>query len=721
MITSLQFKKQVAKPTPTNHIFVADVSGSMYSALPKIRDHLKNNLASLVKPKDTVSIIYFASKGQCGTVFVGQEIKSIVDLSEINSAIDRFLRPTGCTGFVEPLKLSADVARDLSRVNGNLNSLIFMTDGYDNCWSTSQILDACTALPTVFSDISFIEYGWYCNRPLLEQMAQATNALHQFSESYDDYESAFENIISANTSKRIEIEIGDAESALYVDENIYVVNAVNGVVLVPEHVSTVWSIGKDTINDVSRETDVTELYIALYYGIHTMNPDLAWKALKMLGDVHLITAYQNCFTKQDYSNVKSLVSGAVINESNRFIDGINYDMVPNENAITLIDVLNTLVDANALVDIKSEHFSYNRTGLKSIQKADDTIDLLTDQIAAAQTTEERKALAAKMINHEEWTPLFESTESLISMNKLVSNGSRPNISISTDMSGVVAMPVSKQTEFGLPEHIDTKIVRNYTIVKDGIINMKQIPVVIDVKELAKITETGVKYDVVSASGDNVTIVVHLTSVPLINRAMTKGISGELFMRNHVKLQSLKAKQKVLKYYRDALVGKVNAVGLATAYGKEAADWLSSQGIRDYGFSPKTSKAESTDIYMSKELNVKIKGLSSLPAVEATIKKVADGKKLNAADFLMNEAIKQYNDDASILDAKQLEKYIVDETKHTIDRVRLVESALSKVMYGVVVGKGWFADLDFEETSKTITEQGFSFDVTIELEEKEIKI
>ena len=52
-----------------NHVFAVDVSGSMYDVLPKMRSHIKSKLALLVKPKDTVSIIYFSSKSQYGEVY----------------------------------------------------------------------------------------------------------------------------------------------------------------------------------------------------------------------------------------------------------------------------------------------------------------------------------------------------------------------------------------------------------------------------------------------------------------------------------------------------------------------------------------------------------------------------------------------------------------------------------------------------------------------------
>ena len=720
MISTIEFTTAVAKPAPTNHIFVADVSYSMYGVLPKIRNHLKNNLAKLVKPLDTVSIIYFSNKGQCGSVFVGQEINSISDLTDINISIDRFLKPIGCTGFVEPLKKSAEIAAELAADNGNLNSLIFMTDGYDNEWKTSEILDACSALPAVFSDITFLEYGWNCNRKLLEQMAEATNAIHTFTENYEQYETAFEEVITSAKATRIEVNVGDATHALYVDgSRVVTVNAAAGVALIPEHINRIWAVGADSVESVDGIVDHQELYVMLYHAVHMMNPDLAWTVLKKLGDVQLIKAYDNCFTKQDYSNAKALIESCVVDPSLRFAAGIDYNMVPDEDAVTLTQVLDMLIKASAKLNIKSEYFSYNRTGRATVQKEDDTISQLSEQIAQATTSAERKELASKMVTYEEWTPKFVSDVEFVPMNKLVTNNSRPNISVNTEQQGTIDIPAQFQLEKCLPCTVTSKIYRNYTVVKDGIVNMKELPIVIPKCELVNITDCD--YEVIGHSDDEIALLVKLDNIPLVNRSMTKNISGEAFMRNHVKLQYLKAKQKVFKFYREELVGKVNAQGLADLYGKEAADWLSEKGIRDYGFAPKTTREESTDFYMSKELTVKIKGLSTLPAVNAVMKKVDAGKKLTAGDHVMYEAIKEYKDSVEMLSDSEKVQWLKDETALAIKRVRDLEGVLSRAMYGVVVAHSWFIDLDFENPSKDITLQGFTFPVTLVLEEKQIKI
>ncbi|MGR2462508.1 hypothetical protein ACUX4R_26940, partial [Salmonella enterica] len=137
-------------------------------------------------------------------------------------------------------------------------------------------------------------------------------------------------------------------------------------------------------------------------------------------------------------------------------------------------------------------------------------------------------------------------------------------------------------KYELPEELGTWRYRNYTIVKDGIINLKTMPITADSPIVrAKVAQDLTAMGVHVFGGPEV-FIVNLESVPMVNRAMTKNISAAEFFADNVRREALKAKQKVLKFYRDELVGKGNATGLASKYGKEAADFLSANGIRDYG-------------------------------------------------------------------------------------------------------------------------------------------
>jgi len=61
----------------TNHIFVVDVSGSMYNELPLIRTQLKNKLSNLMKEGDTISIVWFSGRNDAGILKEEVEVKSL--------------------------------------------------------------------------------------------------------------------------------------------------------------------------------------------------------------------------------------------------------------------------------------------------------------------------------------------------------------------------------------------------------------------------------------------------------------------------------------------------------------------------------------------------------------------------------------------------------------------------------------------------------------------
>ena len=274
--------------------------------------------------------------------------------------------------------------------------------------------------------------------------------------------------------------------------------------------------------------------------------------------------------------------------------------------------------------------------------------------------------------------------------------------------------------------------RNFTIVKDCIVNVKILPLETDIQTLKNLRASGLTIKPLAKIGeDRMSVLVDFTSLPLVNRAMTRGISGKEYVNDSIRLEILKGRQKVMKFFRDNSIGLRNAEGLKQKYGEAAGEWLSEQGIRDYGFSPKVERTESTDVYMSKELNLKIKGVSSLPAVAATVAKRAEGKKkLNNGDLIILWAYDAVKSELDALDKDKVIEYLDKETKATINEVRELNKRLSRVMYGIVVGHAWFADLDFEETKVSVKADKIiphefwkdaTFDCEIVLEEKEVKL
>ncbi len=756
-----------------NHVFIVDVSGSMYDSLPKMRTHIKNKLGLLVRPSDTVSLIYFSARNEYGVIFEGQKVHNIKDLNALHHSIDKYLNTLSLTGFLGPIEESIKLAQRLEKnkeTKDNVNSFIFMTDGYDNQHQEKDIIQACSKLSEHYQNISFLEYGWYCNRPLIAKMAEVSGANHVFSKDYLEYEPMIEKIFQMKTNKKKEISLKslfstdsdyqackqrvkaeqDIDYVYYMDQSeIIQANILlkdnDLIVLTPEHISDVFYVSlEDHFQSCMSQLNETHQYITFYAFVKKMKSKLAWNVLKVLGDVKLIKMYNNCFSKQEYSNLIQLIKDMVAQNSLRFQDGKNTSMIPDENAYTVLSLLNDLVSGENFLHTHHEAFDYNRIGAKTVQA--ETQQFFDDHTAKIfeslkeKLAQEKNPVKIQEISEEiknlpvqnQWVPKFKETvsEQGEPIRNIIFNESRPNVSVSITKQGFVEIPDDKAKEFGLPKEIPTQIFRNYTIIKDGIINMEKLPVSLDEKTFVQLQKNGLLTEQIYAK--ETVYVLNLTDLPVINRAMIKSVKANDFFKAHLDLNALKAKQKVFKFYMEELEPKKQEK-LSSLYGERAALWLDEIGIKDYGFSPSVKKEKSGDFYYSKELNIKIAGLSTLPSVKAVLEKRAKKSKLNLADTLMLDAIAEYeafkDSDIfikSLMSEEKKKEFIIawlkSETEATIATVRKLQNELNKILYSIILGQVWFDEFSsIEEGTMTMPYRGIDVVVQAILSEKEIAI
>lgn len=665
--------KTVTSKSACNHVYVVDVSGSMYSDLPKIRQNLKNIISVVAQPEDTFSTIYFSGKGQCGVVFENVLVSDVSTVQMMHDAIDRYIKPIGLTGFIDPIEKALSLSLDKSKVN----NFIMLTDGYDNQSRRDDILTNVQKLPSVYQSVSFIEYGYYADRDLLSQMANLVGGMHIFAEGITKYEEVLESVVS-NVARRPAVEVKvnkNAKNCIYtVGDQIRIVDVVDGLAYVPDDIERVYSIvPKDVL---SKQLSEDHLYLVLYYAAKTTNAELVWKTLQALGDVALVEEYQNAFTKQEQSIFEESVAKAVFNKDERFKSGKDLNAVPNKNAPTVIDLLNELAAVDSFVITDSPYWSYNKIGRSS--------------------------------SREEVLPRFvQSPMSRVALKGLVFNSNRPNVNIQTTLSGVVELP---ENDFKL-KNVPSFITRNYAIVKDGIRNMDQLPVVFP--EAAKVSFEMFAHEVIQEEAGQCYWVFDLTKTPVINRAMVENVDKETFVNVVQTLESQKASLKVLNHLIKEQGGSDSKVsGLIEKYGDEAAKWLSSIGVRDYGFSPVGTKSDdATDQYESIQVDYKIKGLSSLPSIDAVNKKIDEGKKLTVADELIKQNLDQFKD---------LDKTGLEQVKEGFTKIkRDLEKILAGEVYTLVLGRQWYGD--DEVVTVPVTIDGQSSTMTIEKKREMIKV
>jgi hypothetical protein len=124
--------------------------------------------------------------------------------------------------------------------------------------------------------------------------------------------------------------------------------------------------------------------------------------------VFLIKKYNNCFTKQDYSAILLDIKNCINDESYRYKEGKDCNMIPADDCYTILDLITDL--ANNKAQLNLEALEYNRTSAKTEQKTHlDEIERLKGLLTES-TGDETLKLINEIKELEMWTPKFESNQ-----------------------------------------------------------------------------------------------------------------------------------------------------------------------------------------------------------------------------------------------------------------------------------------------------------------------
>ena len=790
-INSFDIPKTNAQAKPvelaSNHILVIDCSGSMSGELPRIREQLKKKLPKMLKEKDTVSIVWFSGKGEFGTLIEAEPVATLADLKAVNTAIDRWLKPVGLTGFKEPLvEVAALTTRVSAKYPANGFSLFFMSDGCDNQWNRDDILKAVDKAAGGLAAAAFVEYGYYADRPLLTAMAERAGGSLLFSGDFDKYEANLTDVLARRVvgGKRIEVTlpntdfVGGIAYALN-DGDITTYAIDGGKVQVSEGTDKVWflspvSVAAEEINNIGSDPlaqlgdkaagtkteeefgpSTSATYAAVSLFATRMKPEIVKPLLKATGDVALIESYTNCFGKQAYSTFMEVAKQAAFGKG-RWTKGWDPNKVPRDDAFTVLDMLKLLAsDDENRVLMAHPSFKYSKIGRSRVDSntvlTDDEqaeIDALTAQLSGLKDPKEAAKISAKISAIADKPEALKFVEDAAeaaagySVSNLVYNSDRPNVSLQVRKSGTVSLASRKDKPTSVPMEFATFIFRNYTVIKDGLVNVEVLPVKLSkstVDALLKLHKdglipdnviSGAKGKLVAEGGLELTeAILNFAALPVVNGHMVKSVSAKALFEAEYAMTKAKAAQKVYNAFKKEKQpeGK-KSEGFETQYGADAATWLKAQGFTDYsGFNPKSVQAESTDFYMAKELSVSLKGLSSLPTLKEVQKKLADKGKLTASQSLMapyvsevekylstNLSTNKVKGDAA---DKAFITWIETKAKEQTAEVRKAMFGMAQTKFAVIVGQVWFSEWkSLDENSMTIKVDGQEIEATVELKE-----
>lgn len=747
---------------PVNYIAVMDCSGSMCGDLPKVRDQLKKKLPKLIGQKDTLSIIWFSGRGQCGVLLEAEPVATLTDLTMVNQAIDRWLNPIGMTGFKEPLQeVDTLIKRIKKNRQGSVFSLFFFSDGCENQWSRAEVLKAAEKAAEGLSSATFVEYGYYADRPLLTAMAEKSGGQLVFAANFDSYQPAFEASLGKKLSgaPKIEVRIPEVPINGFVftlkDGDLTAYGVEDFKANLPEDTREFWYLAEDPhpyndkLSNKSSEEALAAAYAAISLYSVRMNSDVVLALLKGVGDVYLIERFACCFGKQLYSSFMDYAKDATVKKELRYTKGYDPTKVPAEDAYTILDLLKLLAsddDNHVLMD--HPDFRYSKIGrgrldADEVLTADEQakVDAINAKMAKTKKASDIKALQAELstiMASKKGALVFKADPAPegYSISNLVYNENRPNVSIGVRKTGTVDLSdrIPDGPDYAkIPKVFPTFIFRNYAIIKDGLVNIEVLPVRVTKATAAKLAEVlppEAKPTNIQMTGDFVTGVINLRALPVINRRMVSSVSAKELFERQFELIQTKAAQKVYKEYLDSRFPKVASAKDEAAYGEIAAKWLLEQGFGYNGYAPPhTTQAESTDVYMGKQLDVTVPGYKSLPKVADVRDRVASKKKQTTPGALMApyvEEVEAYlvSEDYTNAVNKDVafKAWIEAKAKGSVQMARLLMYQMACTKFSIIVGQVWpkeFKSLD--ETSMTLKLGGNDLACEVKMSEVEIKI
>lgn len=632
--------------TPTDHVFVIDVSGSMYGELPAIREHLKTRLATVLRPGDRFSLITYSGRGQCTRVLTGVNMKDATSLAGIQRAIDSYVRPIGMTAFVDALEELGKLAKELraSRPNTAI-AAIQMTDGQDNCYSRVQILAACDRLRGQIDSFDVVEYGMWTDRNLLTAMAERVGGSLTYVDGAESFVTLTERVVQRRiaSAKMRTLDVGETASLVFSlgdgTVNTYAINA--GTVEVPDVPMTIAALSTNplvqgsidlaqfAVQDARQhgydDGTVGHAYAAVALLAMRSRPKEMYAILRALGDVALVNKLSTCFGKQAYTEASAMAQSAAFDTTARWVKGFDQNAVPRDDAFTIVD----LDDAN----IRFARIGPKRIDASSVLTAEEAASVKTRLEQAMQTLDvdsftEVRTEIDKIIASKGPAIKFVPTSDRAKISSAAWNQKEANLSITVRRPGYVDLKgicppeffgrVDKPGQAHVPLQFETSIVRTRPLMASGIRNMDKIVIFGNERVWTKLAAEGV-IDIVTSYEERMEI--DLRRIPPCNMKMRDALSAVHLVGLHHRLIKVNA---LIEAFEDARDAYPRTDWIVEKYGATAATWLDTIGVKRYGFNPAQRGGIKTgDVRESCQMLVKIASLSALPTVEATKKRMAE--------------------------------------------------------------------------------------------------
>lgn len=652
-------------------IHVIDQSGSMYASIKELIEDVIATL-SLLSKDDIVTIVMFCSEGQQ---------KIIVKGASVNPALKDMLRNNqtafGCTCFSEPMQMVGAIIKEFEPYAKNTIVNLF-TDGMPVCSRPSDAeMNLTKDIVSGFSDkvMSFntIGYGQYYSQDFLLKLAQMTQyGRFTHASQIREYQHIFDmnyKIVKENILESVEIH-ADKADIIYLNRKVTKHYCEHMMLKSLDNNKNQFFIEIDKDQDfmingeVFYSGDITDeapdstmqnfLYSFAYnmYGIGQR--DLALQiVVKNLKNGYLADRHLNSWTFDEVSEYEKSLLERVLNPESRKTDvkcSANY--LPAENAFCFIDLIRLLAKHGAMYLPYSKYApEYERIGKAT---------------------------------HVEGYSFVRDTEQEVTgdFRSIVFNKSRCNIGIKFEIPGYVRLDKEDVTKS--MKQLECLEFKTHNMIVDGYPNMKSMIVELTQDALAALKNKKIAY----VQHENMVYGFDLTSIPVINKKMTKNHSGDMVSDLiHDQLQ-LESRIKVLEYL-------IKNSGKSTAiehieYSDKHYALLEKYGIDKSGVYRGLSRTQKSnadsDYYMSKTIEFALKGVKSLPSMNVYLDAVTKKKDVTKGGLAYINL--EYLD---FTGKKSTSEKLLSELRKTKGELREVLMDLAQIKMAMILTGSWISD------------------------------
>ena len=300
----------------------------------------------------------------------------------------------------------------------------------------------------------------------------------------------------------------------------------------------------------------------------------------------------------------------------------------------------------------------------------------------------------------------DNDDVITAINKLVVSEDKLNVSITSKIEGFVKLNPKQAARVGLDSTIRSRIFRNQTIIKDMELNMESIVVLVDENLYGRLEEMGTPLKVLNDKETFNNREYKRVEIELKGLDIVKDTKLEMteVIEKAVERDLLIAKAKVIKYYIDYLntLKPIQEVFLNGKYTPQQIEILKEHGIDRNGTYVGVSldkEIDESNYYEANVLKIQVEGQSTIPSVNAVLKKVNQQKKLNKIETIMYDLIQE-------LDGIK-EKDLEVELEKTNEKLNEIKIDLMSNRMNMLLNKDNMVDIKISKGKRIYTSGGNS--------------